>query len=80
MPSSAHLIYIPLVMLVGVVFGFILGARAARNAFDMEQRRAEQRAAARARRAARRNRAAGPKAEQDAGADQVHTGSDSPSA
>lgn len=59
MPSSAHLIYIPMVLLVGMMLGFILGTRAARNAFDMERKRDEERAAARARRAARKAARAG---------------------
>ncbi|WP_428263767.1 hypothetical protein [Haliangium sp.] len=54
LPSSAHLIYIPMVLLTGVMVGFILGSRAARNAFDMERKRDAERAAARARREARK--------------------------
>lgn len=54
MPSSAHFIYIPMVLLVGIMLGFIFGTRAARNAFDMERKREAERAAARARREARK--------------------------
>ncbi len=53
LPSSAHIIYIPMVLLVGVMLGFIFGSRAARNAFDMERKRDAERAEARARRQAR---------------------------
>ena len=31
-PTSAHFIYIPFVLLIGIVIGFILGGRAARKA------------------------------------------------
>jgi hypothetical protein len=54
MPSSAHFFYIPMMILVGIVFGFILGSRAARNAFDLERKREAERAEARARREARK--------------------------
>lgn len=51
--SAVHFIYIPLVLIVGIVFGFILGGRAARDAFALEQKTKEKRAAARAEREAR---------------------------
>ncbi len=31
MPTIAHFIYIPGIMLVGIAIGFVVGARAARN-------------------------------------------------
>lgn len=43
MPSSAHFIFIPSVLIVGVVIGWILGSRAARDAFAADQRRREER-------------------------------------
>jgi hypothetical protein len=43
--SSAHLIFIPAVLLVGIVIGWVLGSRAARDAFAMEMNRREERAA-----------------------------------
>lgn len=52
--TSAHILYIPMAVTVGIFLGFILGAKAARNAFDLEQRRTAEREAARAARAARR--------------------------
>lgn len=52
--SSAHFIYIPLILLAGIVLGFILGGRAARDAFEMERKREEARAAAKAAREARK--------------------------
>ena len=43
--TSAHFIFIPAVLLVGVVVGWILGSRAAQDAFAAELRRREERAA-----------------------------------
>jgi hypothetical protein len=42
MPSS-HFLFIPGVLLVGVVLGWILGSRAARDAYAAELRKREQR-------------------------------------
>jgi len=40
--TSAHFIFIPAVLLLGVVVGWILGSRAAQDAFAVElKRRAE---------------------------------------
>jgi hypothetical protein len=52
--TSAHVIYIPMAMLVGMFVGFIFGTRAARNAFDLQKKRDEERAAVREARAARK--------------------------
>ena len=43
--SSAHLVFIPAVLLVGIIIGWILGGRAARDAYAMELKRREERAA-----------------------------------
>jgi hypothetical protein len=43
MPSS-HFIFIPAVLLIGVVIGWVLGSRAARDAYAMELKRREERA------------------------------------
>ena len=43
--SAAHFIFIPAVLLVGVVLGWVLGSRAARDAFAMELRKREEKAA-----------------------------------
>lgn len=40
---SSHFIFIPAVLLVGIVIGWILGARAAKDAYAAELRRREQR-------------------------------------
>ncbi len=42
--TSAHFIFIPAVLIVGVVIGWILGSRAAQDAFAAEMRRREERA------------------------------------
>ena len=42
--TSAHLIFIPAVLLIGVVIGWVLGSRAAQDAFAAEMRRKEERA------------------------------------
>ena len=42
--NAAHFIYIPVCILIGVVFGWILGGRAAMDAYSAELRKREQRA------------------------------------
>jgi len=42
--TAAHFIFIPGVLLVGVVIGWILGSRAAQDAFNADLRRREERA------------------------------------
>jgi hypothetical protein len=37
--NAAHFIYIPVCILIGIVFGWILGSRAARDAYLAELRR-----------------------------------------
>ena len=43
MPPASHLIFIPAVLLVGIMIGWILGSRAARDAYAAELRRREER-------------------------------------
>ncbi len=52
--TSEHILFIPGVLLVGMFLGFIFGARAARNQFDLQQKREAEREAARAARAERK--------------------------
>jgi hypothetical protein len=52
--TPSHVIYIPMILLVGMFLGFILGARAARNQFDLQRKRDEERAATRAAREQRK--------------------------
>jgi hypothetical protein len=41
--TAAHFIFIPSVLLIGIVLGWVLGSRAARDAFAAELRRREER-------------------------------------
>ncbi len=43
--SSAHLIFIPATLLLGIIIGWVLGGRAARDAYAMELKRRDERAA-----------------------------------
>ncbi|HEX4420562.1 MAG TPA: hypothetical protein VH165_21755 [Kofleriaceae bacterium] len=52
--TAGHVLFIPGVLMVGMFLGFILGARAARNQFDLQQKRDAEREATRAARAAKR--------------------------
>lgn len=45
--TAGHFIFIPAVMLIGIVVGWVLGSRAARDAYAAELRRREERAAKR---------------------------------
>ena len=42
--GAGHFLYIPAVLLVGIVLGWVLGSRAARDAYAAELRRREARA------------------------------------
>jgi hypothetical protein len=42
--SAAHFVLIPAVLLIGLVIGWILGSRAAQDAFAAELKRREERA------------------------------------
>jgi len=39
MPTAAHFIYIPAILLIGIVIGWILGSRAAADAYAAQMRR-----------------------------------------
>jgi hypothetical protein len=41
--NAGHFIFIPAILLIGIVIGWILGSRAAKDAFSMELRRREER-------------------------------------
>jgi len=43
--TAGHFIFIPSVLLIGLVVGWILGSRAARDAYAAELRRREEKAA-----------------------------------
>jgi hypothetical protein len=42
MPTAAHFLYIPAVLLIGIVIGWILGSRAAADAYAAQLRRQQQ--------------------------------------
>jgi len=52
--TSAHILFIPGVLMLGMFCGFIFGARAAKNQQDLHTRRQQEREAARAARAAKK--------------------------
>jgi len=43
MPPSSHFIFIPAVLIVGIAIGWVLGSRAAKDAYAAELRRREER-------------------------------------
>ena len=43
MPTAAHFIYIPAVLLLGIVVGWILGSRAAADAYASQLRKQQDR-------------------------------------
>jgi len=42
LPTSEHIIFIPAVLLVGIVFGWVLGGRAARQQMAEKAKRARE--------------------------------------
>jgi len=42
-PTASHFIFIPVVLMLGVAIGWILGSRAARDAYLAELRKREER-------------------------------------
>lgn len=53
--TFGHVFFIPMAIMVGMLLGFVVGARAARNQLDLERKREAERVAARAAREARKN-------------------------
>ncbi len=51
-PPSSHFIYIPIIFTLGIVIGFVLGAKATRDAIALEARKAAEREERKARRQA----------------------------
>ena len=45
--TAGHFIFIPSILLVGIVIGWILGSRAVRDAYAVELRRREEKSKAR---------------------------------
>jgi len=54
LPPSSHFIYIPVVFIIGIVLGFMIGAKATRDEIALGQKKAAEREARLADRAARR--------------------------
>lgn len=52
--TSAHILFIPGMLMIGGFIGFVFGARAAKNQADLLARRTAEREAARAARAAKK--------------------------
>jgi hypothetical protein len=46
MPPASHFIFIPATLIIGVVLGWILGARAAKDAYMAELKKRDRRAQA----------------------------------
>lgn len=59
--TSSHFIYIPMVAIGGMILGFIIGARAVRDAMNLEAKREKEREAARAAREERKAKRAAQK-------------------
>jgi hypothetical protein len=51
-PPSSHFIYIPVIITLGFVLGFIFGSKTTRDAIAFEQKKAQEREDRRARREA----------------------------
>jgi hypothetical protein len=49
--TAGHFIFIPSILLIGIVIGWLLGSRAARDAFGAELKRREEKSARAAERA-----------------------------
>jgi hypothetical protein len=58
--GAGHFLYVPATIVIGVVIGWILGSRAARDAFAMEMKRREEDAARKAAKAAKAAAASKP--------------------
>jgi hypothetical protein len=69
LPPSSHFIYIPVILILGLVLGFIWGSRTTREAFVLEQRRQEERARKKAERQAERQAEREAAAAGEAGAE-----------
>ena len=50
LPPSSHFIYIPVIFVLGIVLGFLLGSKATRDAIAFEQKKAAEREERRAKR------------------------------
>jgi hypothetical protein len=74
LPPSSHFIYIPVVLILGLVLGFIWGARVTQESYALEAKRTEERLRKKAERqaareSARQSAGAGPENAAAAGAE-----------
>ncbi|HEY0715319.1 MAG TPA: hypothetical protein VGF45_21745 [Polyangia bacterium] len=73
LPPSSHFIYIPLTLVLGLVLGFIWGAKATQESYTLEAKRvadlAKKKAERRAARAQQEVGGATPETSEEAGAD-----------
>jgi hypothetical protein len=53
LPPSSHFIYIPVVIVLGIVLGFIMGSKAVKDQIALDARKAAEREARKAAREAR---------------------------
>jgi hypothetical protein len=53
LPPSSHFIYIPVVLILGIVLGWVLGSKATRDELALQARKAAERESLRAARQAR---------------------------
>lgn len=58
-PPSSHFIYIPVLLVLGIVLGFVMGSRATRDQIRMDQQKAEERERKKAARRAAASEASG---------------------
>jgi uncharacterized membrane protein len=58
-PPSSHFIYIPVMFILGIVLGFVMGSKATKDAFALEEKKAAERGERAAKRAARHSDEAG---------------------
>jgi hypothetical protein len=63
--TSGHFIFIPAVLMVGIIVGFLFGTRAAADRMNLERKREAEREEARERRAERKARRKAAKDEAD---------------
>jgi len=63
-PPSSHFIYIPVIFVIGIVIGFLMGAKATRDEIALGQKKAAEHEARLAERAARRAAAASDTSEK----------------
>jgi uncharacterized membrane protein len=64
LPPSSHFIYIPVIFILGIVIGFVIGAKATRDEIALAKKKEAERETRMAERAARRAAASSETAEK----------------